>query len=84
MLGCTHYCVLKEIVRKLIDVPVVSQDEVVPDKLADYLHRHPEIETKLGRNGSRRFCVTDLAPGYETLVHRLTGELVNLELVSID
>lgn len=83
ILGCTHYCLLKDRIRALVDVPVISQDEVVPDKLADYLDRHPEIESKLGREGERRYCVTDLTTSYFELAQRLTGEPVNLELVSI-
>ncbi len=83
ILGCTHYCLIKDQVRALVDVPVISQDEVVPDKLADYLNRHPETETKLGRSGERRYCVTDLTTSYFELAQRLTGEAVNLELVCI-
>lgn len=84
ILGCTHYCVLKGLIRQIVRIPVISQDEVVPEKLADYLYRHPEIESKLSRSASTSFRVTDLAPGYEGLIHRLTGELVDLELVCID
>lgn len=83
ILGCTHYCLLKDIIRDLVDCPVVSQDEVVPEKLADYLTRHPEIESKLAKNGERRFQVTDLSPGYNEFVHRLMGEDLRLELVTI-
>lgn len=83
ILGCTHYCLLKDMIREIVDCPVVSQDEVVPDKLASYLERHPEIESKLGKSRERRFQVTDLSPGYSDLVHRLTGEELRLELVSL-
>ena len=83
ILGCTHYCLLKDIIRDLVDCPVVSQDEVVPEKLADYLTRHPEIESKLAKNRERRFQVTDLSPGYSDFVHRLMGEDLRLELVTI-
>ncbi len=83
ILGCTHYCLLKDIVREMIDCPVISQDEVVPDKLADYLERHPEIESKLEKSGKRLFQVTDLSPGYIEFVHRLMGEDLKLELVKL-
>ncbi len=84
ILGCTHYCVLKDKVRGLLGIPVVSQDEVVPEKLANYLQRHPEIESKLTRRGTRSYKVTDLPYGYGDLVQGLTGERIELELVSID
>lgn len=83
VLGCTHYCLLKEMARELIDCPVVVQDEVVPEKLADYLRRHPEIESKLGKSGGRRYQVTDLSPGYIDLVRRMIGEDLRLERVSL-
>lgn len=83
ILGCTHYCLLKDTIRELVDCPVISQDEVVPEKLADYLARHPEIESRLEKSGERRFQVTDLSPGYNDFVRRLMGEDLRLELVSI-
>ena len=53
ILGCTHYSLLKEQIRAIVgdDVKVISQDEIVYSKLANYLVRHPEIESKLGKNG---------------------------------
>ncbi len=84
VLGCTHYCLLKDLVRGKVDVPVVSQDEVVPDKLADYLMRHPEIESRLSRKGSLRYCVTDLTPSYERFATSLLGSKVSLDLVKLD
>ncbi|MBC8064492.1 MAG: glutamate racemase [Chlorobia bacterium] len=83
ILGCTHYCLLKDLVREMIDCPVISQDEVVPEKLAQYLDRHSEIESKLGKTGDRSYRVTDLPPGYVDFVRRLSGEELNLELVRI-
>ena len=83
ILGCTHYCLLKEQVRKLFQGAVISQDEVVPDKLADYLYRHPEIEGKLSKQGSRQYHVTDLTTGYQDLAHRMMGARVDLEVVKI-
>lgn len=83
ILGCTHYCLLKEMARELVDCPVVSQDEVVPEKLANYLERHPEIESRLAKSGERRYQVTDLSPGYIDFVRRLSGEELDLERVSL-
>lgn len=83
ILGCTHYCVLKEHVRTLTGLPVVSQDEVVPDKLADYLARHPEIESRLAKRGERLYGVTDLTCGYASFASRLTGQELALELVHL-
>jgi glutamate racemase len=61
ILGCTHYPLLKRLARKLAPkVKIISQDEVIPAKLADYLKRHPEIAGKLAKKGKRELYVTDL------------------------
>ena len=83
VLGCTHYCLLKDEVRQRTKARVVSQDEVIPDKLADYLRRHPEMDARLGRGGDRRYAVTDVTPGYEVLAQRLAGGDVRLEKVDL-
>ena len=83
ILGCTHYCLLKDQVRRQIDVPVIAQDEIVPDKLADYLTRHPEIETKLSRGGTCDYRVTDLTKSYHQFAQRLTGEQIDLQLTRL-
>jgi glutamate racemase len=83
ILGCTHYAALKDQIRARLGVPVISPDEVVPEKLADYLQRHPEIESKLGKQGSRVYEVTDLTTSYQALAARLAGEGVELKLTSM-
>ena len=66
ILGCTHYVILKDMIRKLLPgVQVISQDEIIPAKVADYLRRHPEIETKLSRRGRRDYLVTAHHPRLE-------------------
>lgn len=83
MLGCTHYSLIKDAVRNRTQTPVLSQDEIVPDKLADYLLRHPEIEQRLSKSGDRQYCVTDLTAGYARLANEMAGEEINLERVTI-
>lgn len=84
VLGCTHYCLVKERIREKIGVDVICQDEVVPEKLADYLRRHPEIEGKLSKGGRRRFVVTDLTSSFQAFAARLMDGSVDLEVVQID
>src|SRR3712207_7245367 len=60
------------ILRERTGKPVLAQDEIIPEKLADYLRRHPEHEARLGRGGGRHYQVTDLTPGYEELDRKST------------
>jgi glutamate racemase len=84
LLGCTHYAVIKEWVRSRTSASVISQDEIVPEKLSNYLDRHPEMETRLSKEGRARYCVTDKTVWYEEFASRLAGRNLNLERVSIE
>lgn len=61
ILGCTHYPIIQDqIQEKLPDsVTVISQGEIVAQKLQDYLKRHPEMDERLSRNGSIKFFTTE-------------------------
>ena len=83
VLGCTHYCLLKSEIRDRVAVPVISQDEVIPEKLADYLFRHPEVREKLDRTGKREYHVTDISTGYSRFAAELAGCDIALRKVSI-
>ncbi len=61
ILGCTHYPLLKSYFKKEIpNVSIISQDELIGDKVENYLQRHPEIESKLSKNAKYDFRVTFL------------------------
>lgn len=64
ILGCTHYPLIKDYCRRLLppSVRIISQDELIGEKLCDYLSRHSEIDKYLSKNKIRRFCVTKLSP----------------------
>lgn len=64
ILGCTHYTVLKEGLRKRYPgLRVISQDEFIPEKLSMYLHAHPEIESKLTHGKTCEQIITGEEPG---------------------
>ena len=60
ILGCTHYELIKTIVERIAGpaVTVISEGAIVAERLADYLARHPEIETHLGKHSERTFYYT--------------------------
>lgn len=61
LLACTHYPLLEEKIRKALPahISLVSQGSIVAESLADYLQRHPEMETRITRGGTKRFFTTD-------------------------
>jgi glutamate racemase len=60
VLGCTHYVLLKRLIREQYPhLTVISQDEVIPAKLEDYLLRHAEFQCELGTHGSLEVILTE-------------------------
>lgn len=82
VLGCTHYAVIKDKFAKKLPkgVKLISQDEILPQKLHDYLKRHPEITGKLSRNKHKTFFVTKLNNQFLTSAKDWFGKKVNLKL----
>jgi glutamate racemase len=61
LLACTHYPLLEPKIRQYlpVDKKVLTQGTIVAGSLAEYLVRHPEMETRLGKSGQIRFFTTD-------------------------
>ncbi len=61
ILGCTHYPLLYDQIRASVPqgISLVEQGRIVADSLADYLRRHPEMETRLSRGGSIDYLTTE-------------------------
>ncbi len=72
VLGCTHYPILKKEIKKITgkNVKIISQDEIIPEKLKEYLAQHPEITEKLSKNKSMKILVTDKTQNLNLLVKR--------------
>lgn len=85
VLGCTHYPILKQVAKKTLGkkVKVISQDEIIPKKLLDYLKKHQEIAKKLSQKRSRRFTVTKATKGFQEVASGLFGKKLDLELVKL-
>jgi glutamate racemase len=76
LLGCTHYPLLKEKIEEYlpIGVKLISQGEIVAESLADYLVRHPEIEERCAKTGTRQFFTTDSPRDFEDHAQLFFGE----------
>ncbi len=61
ILGCTHYPLMMEKIRKHLPgkIQIISQGEIVANKMKEYLQRHSEIETKCSKDGKIEFFTTD-------------------------
>jgi glutamate racemase len=85
ILGCTHYGILENQIKKSVssDVTVISEEKVVPKKLAEYLRRHPDIERRLGKNGVIQFYSTDLTPKFTSLGSAFFGRKITAQNISL-
>ncbi len=86
ILGCTHYGILEKQIKAIIgeNIQVISEGKVVAEKLADYLQRHPEIESRLTKTGKRIFLTTDLTDKFQTLGTQLFGKKIKPEKISLE
>ncbi|MGE5519599.1 MAG: glutamate racemase [Candidatus Dadabacteria bacterium] len=79
LLACTHYPLLKEKIQQHLpsSVQVISQGEIVVESLKDYLHRHPEIESRISKEGKLSFFTTDSAEDFNNKASIFFGERVH-------
>ncbi len=76
ILGCTHYSVLEPKLLTSLDnnnLKIYSQDKIIPTKLRTYLENHPELESRLSREGKRNIFLTDNSTRYDSVIQELLG-----------
>lgn len=61
ILGCTHYPLLYDLIRKHLPphIDILSQGSLVAESLKDYLMRHPEIEQRCSHNAQCTYLTTE-------------------------
>ena len=67
ILGCTHYPILLEQIRKFVpnSVKVIAQGEIVAKKLAEYLKRHLDMADKCSMNEITMYYTTENPRSFE-------------------
>jgi glutamate racemase len=85
ILGCTHYPILEKQIKKISGskVKVVSQNDFLPGKLANYLKRHPEINKKLSKRHQQSFLVTSYNQKFDDVAKRLFGRRLKFKVVRL-
>lgn len=85
LLACTHYPLLIEKIRQYLPdgIQVISQGEIVANSLSHYLQRHPEMEKRLSKAVSRRFCTTDDISDFEQHASLFYGNTIKAEKVNL-
>lgn len=86
ILGCTHYPLLIEKIRKYTPshIQIISQGEYVAASLDDYLMRHPEINDRCSKKGQCRFLTTESESKFqESASIFLQEENIQVESISL-
>lgn len=89
VLGCTHYPIFKNQIRKILNAQglssckIISQDEIIPKKLKEYFARHKELEKKLSKNHTAKILVTDLTQGVNKLSKKWFGGKTKPKLIKL-
>ncbi|MBU6159273.1 MAG: glutamate racemase [Bacteroidetes bacterium] len=80
LLGCTHYPIIYDAIRKAIppSVQLIAQGGIVAESLVQYLQRHPDMDQRLSRSGKRIFYTTDNAADFQSHTALFYGEEVEV------
>jgi glutamate racemase len=78
ILGCTHYPLLIDQIRKYIpqNSTIIIQGEIVAHSLADYLKRHPELEKKFTKNSTVEFYTTDDPKNFDVAASQFYEKII--------
>lgn len=86
LLACTHYPLLQDKIKAHLpaNVNVIAQGDIVAKSLVDYLQRHPELEQKLSKEGTRKFyTTTDDTAEFDHHASRFFSAPVTSQFVSV-
>jgi glutamate racemase len=85
ILGCTHYPLLADKIRRFLPegVTVFPQGAQVAASLKDYLLRHPEMDARLTKNGRSRFLTTEAVSTFAGAASIFLNRPVTVEQVVI-
>jgi len=81
LLGCTYYPVIKEYIESVVpeNVEIIAQGNIVANSLADYLLRHPLMNSQCTKNGTVHFLTTENAEEFNKNASNYFGEKVYSE-----
>jgi glutamate racemase len=85
LLGCTHYPLLIDGIRHILprSIEIIAQGDLVAERLADWLERHPEMERRLSRSGRRRFATTDDPAWFAARGEPIVQTAISVERVTL-
>lgn len=85
LLACTHYPLLLEKINRFLpeNIKIVSQGLIVAKSLADYLLRHPKMESLCSKQSDLQFFTTDAPGDFDWHSETFFGEKVSSRHVDL-
>ncbi|MFA6618234.1 MAG: glutamate racemase [Candidatus Neomarinimicrobiota bacterium] len=85
ILGCTHYPILFNIIKKFVPshIKIMDQGPLLAEKLQDYLNRHPEIEVRCKKNAREEFLTTGAVDLFEENAEIFFGKKIKAEHIEL-
>jgi glutamate racemase len=85
ILGCTHYPLLYDKIRKYVpkEIKIVSQGEYVASSLRRYLDVHKEMDAKCTKNGTCRYLTTEASDIFLQTASIFLNENIQAESISL-
>lgn len=85
ILGCTHYPLLMNALRKAVPqgVTIVPQGEYVAASLEDYLRRHADMDARCSKHATTRYFTTESPERFKECATIFLNEDVDVERVDL-
>ncbi len=81
VLGCTHYPLLKEIIRPRIgknNVELIDSSIAVANEVRSFIENNPDFEKTLCKNGNNIHFVSDITESAKSIAHKIFGRKIQL------
>jgi glutamate racemase len=81
LLGCTHYPLLMEKIRKFCpsNICILTQGQYIAHSLKDYLQRHPEMEKRLRKGAMCRYFTSESPERFSGNASLFLNEQIEVE-----
>jgi len=85
ILGCTHYPLLMELIKKHTPpgINIIDQGGIVAEKLLDYLKRHNEIDRKISKTGEVLYQTTESEANFNETATLFLGESISCKTIHL-
>lgn len=86
ILGCTHYPILIDKIRKYVPegITVLTQGAAVASSLKDYLHRHPEMDALCTKGGVTAFSTTESGGKFGDQASLFLNQPIEVKTVTLE